>query len=404
MEHDDYIDFFKPHIGEEEINEVTECLKSGWLTTASRTKQFEKEFSEYIGQKYALALNSCTAALHLALEALGLKKNQIVLVPTMTFAATAEVVRYFDAIPILVDCNEDDLCMNMAEAERIIKDILADRKVPGLPEKHGKIAGIIPVHYGGQIADILKCREICNEYRLFLVEDAAHCCPAYYKNQNNKWTMVGKTADITCFSFYANKTITTGEGGMAVTDNKKLAERMRIMSLHGISKDAWKRFTKEGSWYYEIIEPGFKYNCTDIASSLGIHQLRKADKFFELRRKTASVYSEKLADLPGVDVPVEHKNRKHAWHLYVIKIDKKICGISRNEFIDKLKKCGVGTGVHYIPLHHHPYYQKQYSYENQHFPTASSVFQKIISLPIFPGMNDLQIEKVWKTVKSIAED
>src|SRR5215831_17749665 len=243
------IPFYKPSIGAEEIDEVVDTLKSGWLTTGPKTKRFEAEFAAYLSQKEAVAVNSCTAALHLALEAIGLKAGEGVIVPTMTFAATAEVVRYFGARPILVDCRQADLNLDVADAERKIESALV---------RGQSVRAIIPVHYGGQMGDVHGVRTLAKRYNLKVVEDAAHCCPAFYRepaealtgngNHGSDWRPVGTDADISCYSFYANKTITTGEGGMACTNNQEYAERMRVMALHGISKDAWKRFTAEGSW------------------------------------------------------------------------------------------------------------------------------------------------------------
>lgn len=402
MSEDNFIRFFRPSIGDEEINEVVECLKSGWLTTAKRAKQFETDFAAYMGQKHALALNSCTAALHLALEAVGLKEGELVLVPTMTFAATAEVVRYFNAIPVLVDCNEDDFCMDMDQAGEILENLEKGRKVRGVPEKHGKVRAIMPVHFAGQVADVLKCRELCNKYGIFMVEDCAHTCPAYYQDTNGAWTMVGKSADIACYSFYANKTITTGEGGMAVTDNDEWADRMRVMALHGISKDAWKRFSKSGTWYYEIVAPGFKYNMPDTAAAIGIHQLKKSDKFWEERRKLAAKFTEKLSEIPGIILPFEKKNRKHSWHLYIIGLDPDKIKLSRNEFIDKMKEAEIGTSVHYMPLHLHPYYKEKYGYTQEDFKTATKVFNRILTIPFYPGLTDEEINRICDAVKSIA--
>src|ERR1035438_4371148 len=301
------IPFYKPSIGTEEMDEVVATLKSGWLTTGPKTKQFEREFADYLKHKHAIAVNSCTAALHLALEAIGLKPGQGVIVPTMTFAATAEVVRYFGARPILADCRVEDFNLDVADAERKIQSALAAGQ---------SVAAIIPVHYGGQIGDAAGVRALAQRHNLKVIEDAAPCCPAYYRDDlvcgnsvvpsplrldrgegqgvvslsstvpgaapsafslqpsafTPDWLAVGSHADISCYSFYANKTITTGEGGMACTENDEYADRMRIMSLHGISRDAWKRFTAEGSWYYEIVAPGYKYNLTDIASAIGIHR------------------------------------------------------------------------------------------------------------------------------------
>src|SRR6266540_595613 len=289
------IPFYKPSIGEGEISEVVETLRSGWLTTGPKTRQFEKEFAAYLEHKHAIAVNSCTAALHLALEAIGTKASHGVVVPTMTFAATAEVVRYFGAKPILADCRTADFNLDVADADQRIQSALAE----GI-----NVTAIIPVHYGGQIGDVAGVRDLARRYNLKIIEDAAHCCPAYYRETpstelspgaprvapratDEGWKTVGSDADISCYSFYANKTITTGEGGMACTGNEEYSDRMRIMSLHGISRDAWKRYTAEGSWYYEIIAPGFKYNMTDLAAALGLAQLAKIERMWARRQEIA---------------------------------------------------------------------------------------------------------------------
>ena len=398
---DNYISFFKPSIGADEIRDMTECLKSGWLTTGKFAKQFETDFAEYMGAEYAVAVNSCTAALHLALEAVGLQEGELVLVPTLTFAATAEVVRYFNAIPVLVDCNESDFCMNMDHAEDILERISRGDRVPGVKAGHGGVKAIIPVHYGGQAVDVSKCLELCKRYGLKLIEDCAHCCPAYYQDSDGDWKMIGSSADIACFSFYANKTITTGEGGMAVTNDEELADRMRVMSLHGISKDAWKRFSKEGSWYYEIVAPGFKYNMPDTAAAIGVNQLKKADSFYEARKAISEKLTKGLSGIPGVTLPAEREDAKHSWHLYVIRINKEICGISRNEFIEKMTEANIGTSVHYTPLHLHPYYVEKYGFKASDFPVAEKLFHEIVSLPIYPALKDEEIERICQTVSRL---
>ncbi len=397
----DYISFFKPSIGDEEIRDVTECLKSGWLTTGKFAKQFETDFAEYMGAEFAVAVNSCTSALHLALEAVGLQERELVLVPTLTFAATAEVVRYFNAVPVLVDCNESDFCMNMDQVEDILAKLADGESVKGVPEDHKGVKAIIPVHYGGQAVDVAKCLDLCRQYDLKLIEDCAHCCPAYYKDDAGEWRMVGSSADIACYSFYANKTITTGEGGMATTNDEALADRMRVMSLHGISKDAWKRFSKEGSWYYEIVAPGYKYNMPDTAAAIGVNQLKKADIFHAERKRIAGEFTKCLSDIKGLVLPIERDDAKHSWHLYVIRINKEICGISRNDFIEKLTEAGISSSVHYTPLHMHPYYIEKFGYEADDFPVAAKLFEEIVSLPIYPGLTDEEIERICSVVKAL---
>ena len=430
------IPFYKPSIGTEEIDEVVATLKSGWLTTGPKTKQFEREFADYLKHKHAIAVNSCTAALHLALEAIGLKAGQGVIVPTMTFAATAEVVRYFGARPILADCRVEDFNLDVADAERKIQSALAAGQ---------SVAAIIPVHYGGQIGDVAGVRALAQRHNLKVIEDAAHCCPAYYRDDlvcgnsvvpsplrldrgegqgevslsstvpgaapsafslqpsafTPDWLPVGSTADISCYSFYANKTITTGEGGMACTENDEYADRMRIMSLHGISRDAWKRFMAEGSWYYEIIAPGFKYNMTDIAAAIGIHQLRKADRFHRRRTELAGLYGESLKEVEEIILPQVQPNRIHSWHLYVIRLKLDRLKIDRARFITELTQRGVGTSVHWLPLHMHPYYRETYGYAPEDLPAACSLYPEIITLPIYPDMTGDDVAYVCNSIKDI---
>ena len=417
------VPFFKPSITQPEIDEVIDSLKSGWLTTGPKTKRFEQEFAAYVGQKHAVALNSCTAALHLALEAVGLKTGQTVVVPTMTFAATAEVVRYFDAKPLLVDCQKDDFNLDVNDADRRIEQALA---------RGEKIAAILPVHYGGQIVDMAGVTALARKYNLKVIEDAAHCCPAYYRDHAttgqqdhgtaglgdreklgansqlsgaggpaNGWRSVGSSADVTCFSFYANKCITTGEGGMACTQNDEYAERMRIMSLHGISKDAWKRFTAEGSWYYEIVAPGFKYNLTDVAAAIGIHQLQRADAMHRKRAQWAALYSSLLAEVDEMILPRQRPDRIHSWHLYVLRLKLDRLKIDRSSVIDELKQAGITTSVHWLPLHMHPYYRDKYGYAPNDLPVAASLYPEIITLPLFPDMTEEQIGYVSQTLKTV---
>ncbi|MBN1863870.1 MAG: DegT/DnrJ/EryC1/StrS family aminotransferase [Victivallales bacterium] len=400
-EETEFISFFKPCIGDEEIADVTECLRSGWLTTGKFAKQFEADFASYMGAEFAVAVNSCTAALHLALEAVGLGEGDLVLVPTYTFAATAEVVRYFNATPVLVDSRMDDFNMDMGKARETILRVASNEKVAGVPEGHNGFKAMIPVHFAGQAVDVKRCADLCSEFGLKLIEDCAHCCPARYLDADGSWKTVGSSADIACYSFYANKTITTGEGGMALTNNEQWADRMRVMSLHGISKDAWKRFSKEGSWYYEITSPGYKYNMSDVAAAIGVNQLKKSDSFHAARKRIAAEFTERLSGIPGIVLPVEREDVEHSWHLYIIRIEENICGISRNAFIEKLKNAGIGSSVHYMPLHMHPYYAGKYGYEPDSFPVAKSLYQGAVSLPIYPGLSDQAIDKTCREIRKL---
>jgi dTDP-4-amino-4,6-dideoxygalactose transaminase len=399
------IPFYKPSIGQEEIDEVVATLKSGWLTTGPRTKQFEKEFGAYLRQEHAVAVNSCTAALHLALEAIGIKPGQSIVVPTLTFAATAEVVRYLGAQPLLVDCRQQDFNLDVEDAERRICAALDTGRT---------VSAIMPVHYGGQIGDIEGVRNLARRFNLKIIEDAAHCCPAFYRPSRESqsqtassqgpagnWLPVGSSADISCYSFYANKTITTGEGGMACTRNADYADRMRIMSLHGISRDAWKRFTAEGSWYYEIIAPGFKYNLTDIAAAIGIHQLRKADEMHRKRKEWARLYSELLGKFDELILPQEQPDRVHSWHLYALRLRPNALRIDRAQFIAELQQRGIGTSVHWMPLHLHPYYRETYAYVPEDFPVASSLYPELVTLPLYPDLTEKEVGYVCESIKEI---
>jgi dTDP-4-amino-4,6-dideoxygalactose transaminase len=319
------VPFHRASITDAEIEEVVSVLRSGWITTGPMVRRFEEEFAGYIGSKNAVALNSCTAGLHLAREALGISRGDSVIVPAMTFAATAEVVRYLDADPVFVDCREDDLNFDLAAVERAHGECAAQGK---------KVGAVIPVHYGGQVGDLPGLMSFARANDLKVVEDAAHCCPAHYReNADAEWQSVGTAGDVSAFSFYANKTITTGEGGMAVTADDALAERMRTMSLHGMSRDSWKRFSKEGSYYYEIVAPGFKYNLTDIAAAIGVHQLARADALHRERQRLARLYCEHLADVEELTLPREMPDRIHSWHLYVVRLRLGELGGDRRAFI-----------------------------------------------------------------------
>jgi perosamine synthetase len=387
------IPFYKPSIGEEEINEVVEVLRSGWLTTGPRVKQFEAEFASYLGHRHAIAVNSCTAAMHLALEAIGIKAGQTVVVPTMTFAATAEVVRYFNAIPLLVDCRGEDLNLDVEHARSRIKSA---RK------RGADVAAIIPMHYGGQIGDVAGVAALAREFGLKIIEDAAHCCPAWFReNEREGWKPVGSSAEISCYSFYANKTITTGEGGMACTQSQEYADRMRLMSLHGISRDAWKRYTADGSWYYEISAPGYKYNLSDLAAAIGIHQLRKADEFHQRRTECAQSYSKLLSDVEELILPRALPNRIHSWHLYSVRLRQSQGGPDRATVISELKSAGIGASVHWMPLHMHPYYRETFGCRAADCPQAAAIYPELISLPIYPELTKEEIQAICFVLKEI---
>lgn len=396
------VPFFRPDIAGGETDEVIAVLRSGWLTTGPRARRFEEEFAAAVGGAHAVAVNSCTAALHLAVEALGLKAGEGVLVPTMTFAATAEIVRYLGAIPILVDCDPVTLNLDLADADRKLADLPAGR-LPGPIPRDTRVVGVIPVHVGGLMMDVGRLLEWAQARGLWVVEDAAHSFPAAWRaSPDAAWQRCGeKTSVISCFSFYANKTITTGEGGMAVTEDRALADRMRMMSLHGLSQDAWERYSGGKSWDYRIAAPGFKYNLTDVAAAIGIHQLARADEMRLAREAVARGYRRRLEAVEEVELPADDSNRIHAWHLYPIRLRLDRLTIRRNAFLDLLKESGVGCSVHWRPLHLHPYYEETFGWHPGDLPVATEVWERLISLPIFPGMAEEEIAFVGNTVERL---
>jgi perosamine synthetase len=395
------IPFFRPSVGENEVEEVVAALRSGWLTTGPRVKQFEREFAAAVGARHAVAVNSCTAALHLAVEALKLPPGSGVLVPTMTFAATGEVVRYQGAVPILVDCDPVTLNMDLADAS----GKLASLRAGGLPtaiEPSTPVVGAIPVHVGGLMMDPEAVRSWARAEGLWIIEDAAHAFPAASRTTTGVWRRCGEaTADVSCFSFYANKTITTGEGGMAVTDDSSLAERMRLMSLHGLSQDAWERYSGGKTWDYRIVAPGYKYNLTDVAAAIGIPQLARAEQMRRERESIAREFSRAFADVEEIETPGDDSDRLHSWHLYPVRLRLERLTIDRNAFMDGLKEAGVGCSVHWRPLHLHPYYQANFGWRPEDLPVATALWERLVSLPIFPGMRPEEVQQVIDVVRGL---
>jgi dTDP-4-amino-4,6-dideoxygalactose transaminase len=378
------IPFHIAPIGDEEIAAVVEVLRSGWLTTGARTREFEHAFADAVGATHAVAVNSATAALHLALEAVGLTSNDEVIVPTMTFAASAEVVRYFGARPVLVDCDADTLNIDPAAIEGAISD---------------RTKAVMPVHFGGHPCDMDAIADVASRHDLHVIEDAAHAFPASYKGRR-----IGSISEVTAFSFYATKTLTTGEGGMLTTQDAAHAERARIMSLHGISKNAWNRYTAEGSWKYEIIEAGFKYNLTDLAAALGLVQLRRAGELRDARLRVAQRYDRGFADLTELRLPPSLVDVEHAWHLYPIRLQRDRLRIGRDAFIEELKSRGVCTSVHFIPLHLHRYYRQLYGYRPDDFPNALMAYEEILSLPLYPALHDADVDRVIEIVADVVRE
>ncbi|MDX1664348.1 MAG: DegT/DnrJ/EryC1/StrS aminotransferase family protein [Candidatus Promineifilaceae bacterium] len=377
----EFLPFAQPDIDEQELQAVHETIASGWLTTGPRTHQFEQAFAEAVGARHAIAVNSCTAAMHLALEAIGLQAEDEVITSPYTFAATAEVVRYFDARPVLIDVRPDDLNLDPQQLEQAMTE---------------RTRAVIPVHIAGLPAEMDEIVEIARRHDLRVIEDAAHAFPTTYKGR-----MIGALSDFTCFSFYATKTLTTGEGGMITTDDDQWAERCRIMALHGISKDAWKRYTAEGTWYYEIIAPGYKYNMTDVAAAMGLVQLGKAERMRERRCEIAQRYHAAFGRLPALQTPADRLDSTHAWHLYMLRVHLDQLTIDRAQFVEALNRHNIGASVHFIPLHLHPYYRDTYGYEPEDFPVAYREYQREISLPIYSRMSDDDVEDVIQAVSEI---
>jgi dTDP-4-amino-4,6-dideoxygalactose transaminase len=383
------IPYSKVPMAGNESKYIGEVLESGWLTTSSKALRFEKLFAEYVGAKYACAVNSCTSALHLAVEANGIKKGDKVLIPSLTFTATAEVLRYMDADPVLLDVDY---------GTGLITPSILDTAIKANP----KIKALIIVHYGGQASvmttdDGEGILDICHKHQIQVIEDAAHAFPT---KSGEKF--IGSFDDVACFSFYANKTITTGEGGMLVTNDESIYNRVKIMRLHGINRDIWSRFTTNGSsWEYDVIAPGFKYNMPDINAAIGLAQLEKAEYFRAQRQRCAVYYLNELKDMPAIDLPVcygpiEH----HSWHLFPI-IIRPGSPISRNEFIQLMAKQEIGTSVHYKPLHNMTYYKETYKLNPDDFPNTERIWNGTVSLPIYPDLKNEELKYICQTIKGI---
>jgi dTDP-4-amino-4,6-dideoxygalactose transaminase len=396
------VPFFRPDVSDAEEGEVVAALRSGWLTSGPRAKRFEEEFAAAVGGKYALAVNSCTAALHLAVEALGLKAGQGVLVPTMTFAATAEVVRYLGAVPVLVDCDPVTGNMSLGDAERKLAAAREGRAIP-LFRQSLEVVGVMPVQVGGLMLDVAEVRSFAERHELWVVEDAAHAFPAAWRpSRAEPWQRCGQgTAAVSCFSFYANKTITTGEGGMAVTEDPDLAARMKLMSLHGLSRDAWDRYSGGGSWDYRIVAPGYKYNMTDVAAALGIGQLARSQEMRRGREAVAHFYRGELAGVAQLELPPDPVDRVHSWHLFPIRLRLERLRIDRNAFVEEMKKEGIGFSVHWRPLHLHPYYIETFGWQPESCPIATALWQRLVSLPIFSSQTDAEASRVIEVLTDL---
>lgn len=383
------IPFSRVPMAGNELVYIKEVLDSGWLTTSKKAMQLEEQFKDYVGAEFACAVNSCTSALHLAVEAIGIGPGDKVLVPSLTFTASAEVIRYMDAHPVFLDVEYGTGLIT----PRIIEDAIA---------KHPDIKALIVTHYGGQAAEMISpdgkgILDLCHKNGITVVEDAAHAFPT---KLNGRY--VGSIGDVTCFSFYANKTITTGEGGMLLTNDQKIYDRVRKMRLHGIDRDIWQRFTaKKASWEYDVVAPGFKYNMPDVNAAIGLAQMEKAEEFREQRQRCAAYYFEALADVPYLDLPLYRGAiDDHSWHLFPTVILPE-APLSRNEFIERLSEFGIGTSVHYKPLHRMSYYQQTYHLDPVDYPNTERMWTGLVSLPIYPDLKNSELSYICDTIKQL---
>lgn len=376
-----YIVFGSPYIGREEIVEMVKTLKSGWVGTGPKVAKFEQGVSRYVGAKFALALNSATAGLHLSLLACGIGPGDEVITTPLTFCATANSIIHSGARPVFVDVDKKTMNIDPAKIERAVTK---------------KTKAIMPVHLAGRPCAMDAIMKIAQKHKLYVIEDAAQALGSAYGGKK-----IGRIGDLTCFSFYVTKNIITGEGGMVTTDNKEFADKIKIYALHGMSKDAWKRYSDDGYKHYQVVYPGFKYNMTDMQASLGIHQLKRIAAFDKKRQVIWDLYNTAFEDLP-VELPAPFdKNIHHNKHLYTLLIDKNKCGLSRDKFMLELHRRGVGTGVHFIPVHLHKYYRERYGYKAGDYPNAEYIGERTVSLPLSAKLSRPEADRVIKTVREV---
>ncbi|MDZ4725107.1 MAG: DegT/DnrJ/EryC1/StrS family aminotransferase [Leptospira sp.] len=391
-----FLPFALPSISEEAIEEVANVLRSGWVTSGPKVKQFEMEFADFVNSPIAIAVNSATAGLHLALEAIGLTENDAVITSSVTFTATTEVICYFQAEPILTDV---DPINNLLTPETLLETIDRDCYWNGsnlISKKTSKqVKAIMPVHLAGYTCDMEAILSIAKRYRLVVIEDAAHAFPAVHKNR-----MIGSWGDYTVFSFYATKGITTGEGGMITTNDPIAADRIRKMRLHGINRDAFNR----PGWYYEVVEAGFKYNLSDIQAALGVVQLKESHAFWDRRTEIAKHYLDEFKNIKGLTLPKEDPNGIHSWHLFRVELDPKLAKLGRDSFSEELKERNIGSSLHFIPIHEHPYYKKTFNFDRNLFPNANKMYDRTLSLPLFAGMTKQDEQDVIDAVKILLCD
>lgn len=379
----DFIPFSKPYIGREEEEAVLKTIRSGWLTTGPETKAFEKEFKDYSSMKHAIAVNSATSGLHLCLEALNIKRNDLVATTPYTFTSSAEVIHYLGAKPFFVDIDEETYNLDTDLLEQAVKN--------------NTVSAILPVHVGGFPCNMEHIKAISKKDCIPVIEDAAHAFPV----KTGKG-YPGSDSDAGVYSFYANKAITTGEGGMVTTNRDDIAERMRIMGFHGIDRECWNRYTeKKASWKYEVVEAGYKYNMPDIAAAIGRVQLRRADEFLNMRKIIAGKYLKGFSGIDFIKLPLISEN--HSWHLFIIRIEEEKLKISRDQYINKINDKGIGTSVHFIPLHIMPFYKNKYRFKKEDFPVSYNNYRTSISIPIYPGLTEEQTDYIIKSIIDIGK-
>nr|MBN1229295.1 DegT/DnrJ/EryC1/StrS family aminotransferase [Anaerolineae bacterium] len=375
-----FLPFSPPNITDKEIEEVIDTLQSSWITTGPKTREFERVFADYIGTSEALALNSCTAGLHIALAALGIGPGDEVITTPMTFCSSVNVIEHVGAKPVLVDIDPETLTIDPALVEQAITP---------------RTCVILPVHYAGHPAELDPLIDLAARHSLYLIEDAAHALPAAYRGRR-----IGSIGHFTAFSFYATKNLTTAEGGM-LTGSHPAFDMARVLSLHGMSRDAWNRYSAEGSWYYEVIAPGFKYNMTDIQAALGVAQLSRLGKMQARRLEIVEKYHAEFSKIDALQVPVVQPHVEHAWHLYVLRLNLDALLINRAQFIEELTARNIGSSVHFIPVHLHPYYRDKYGWKPDNFPVTYHEYQRVVSLPLNSVMTDEDVTDVIEAVKDI---
>jgi len=379
----DFLVFGSPLIEQPEIEEVVESIKSGWLGTGPKVHKFEEMYKEYKGSKYAMAVNSCTAALHLSLLAIGIKPGDEVIVPTMTFTSTASVVIHAGGIPVFADCKKDTMNIDPEDLKRKITP---------------KTKAIIPVHFAGRACEMDAIMDIAQRHNLRVIEDCAHAIETEYHGKK-----AGTFGDLGCFSFYVTKNIVTGEGGMAITDNEEYSSTIKIMALHGMSKDAWERFGDSGYKHYQVLYAGYKYNMMDLQAAIGIHQLQRVDHQWNRRQEIWNMYNEAFKDLPVFTPALVESDTKHAYHLYTLLLDIERLRISRDDFLDMMTKRNIGTGVHYVALHLHPFYRNTFGYKIGDLPNSEWISERTVSIPLSAKLTDEDVEDVIGTVKGILD-